>query len=112
MANPAIITRRSALVGAFSSLLIPPAALALIQPALAEQEPMTAYERANFHMAEFGKAMDEMLPASAHYWSASLYGAPGTALSASRHVTYKVPDPDLAARLGRDVLIERRAEFR
>lgn len=111
MADSAIITRRSALVGAFSSLFIPPAALVLIQPALADQAPMTAGERAEFHMSEFAKAMDEMLPADAHQWNASIAGARGKMWS-NRQVTYRVPDPEISQRLGREFLIDRSVEYR
>lgn len=111
MADTAIITRRSALVGAFSSLFIPPAALALIQPAMAAQAPMTAMERADFHMEEFAKAMDEMMPKQAHRWAASLSGGTG-GFAGSRQVCYRVPDPDVSRRLGREFLIDRFAEFR
>ena len=111
MADFANITRRSALVGAFSSLFIPPAALALIQPALADQAPMSAMDRADFHMAEFAKAMDEMLPEKAHRWAASLSGGVG-GFSSSRQVCFRIPDPDVSQRLGREFLIDRFAEFR
>lgn len=111
MAEPAIITRRTALVGAFSSLFIPPAAIALIQPALAGQAPMTAAERAEFHMAEFAKAMDEILPAEAHQWNASIAGARGKVWS-SRQITYRLPDPESSQRVGKELLIDRMVEFR
>ena len=111
MADSAIITRRSALVGAFSSLFIPPAAIALIQPAIAHQQPMTAMERADFHMAEFAKAMDELTPKGAHAWNASLSGLKGK-FHSHRSVTYRVPDPEIEQRLGRPFLIDRMVEFR
>lgn len=106
-----VITRRSALVGALSSLFIPPAAIALIQPAIADQAPMTAMERADFHMAEFAKAMDEMLPVSAHSWGASLGGSRDDFWH-KRFVQYRFTDPDASSRLGREVMVERLAEFR
>jgi hypothetical protein len=111
MADSAIITRRSALVGALSSLFLPPAALALIEPAVAGQVPMTAMERADFHMAEFAKAMDEMLSPKAHRWGASLSGGHG-GFQGSRQIFFRVPDPDNSARMGKERLIERIAEFR
>lgn len=110
MADSAIITRRSALVGALSSLFIPPAALALIEPAVAGQVPMTPMERADFHMAEFAKAMDEMLLPAAHRWGASLSGGQG-GFQGSRQIFFRVPDPEVSRRLGREFLIDRPTEI-
>lgn len=62
MASSAIITRRSALVGALSSIFMPPAALALVQPAIADEEAMSPQERADFHLAEYKAAMAECDP--------------------------------------------------
>lgn len=111
MANPAIITRRSALVGAFSSLFIPPAALALIQPALAGQEVMTPKQRADFHFAEFAKAMDEMTPLDANGWGMSAGSSDGNHWQ-RRFASYLVPLPDCPPlKGGRIGMIERHIEF-
>lgn len=110
MADSAIITRRSALVGALSSLFIPPSAVALIQPALAGQKPMTAKERADFHLSEFAKAMDEVTPPEAHSWGMSAGGANGEFWE-RRYLSYRVPDPEIQTRHRRDVPIDRLVEI-
>jgi hypothetical protein len=91
----AILTRRTALVGAFSSLFIPPAALSLIQPALAGQEAMTAKERADFHFEEFCKAMDDVKPSDASGWRISGGRDGDEPVWQRRDAVYRLPEPGL-----------------
>lgn len=58
MADSAIITRRSALVGAFSTLLMPPAAAALI--AELPSEAMEPWDEVRFHAFALRDAMQKL----------------------------------------------------
>jgi hypothetical protein len=69
MAEPGLITRRAALLGALTSsaLVVPAAAVQLAAPA------MTAQERYDHHLAEFQKAAAELDPAI-NRWSVASRG--------------------------------------
>lgn len=92
MADPAIITRRSALVGALSTLLIPSAAAVAIE-AQAIGKPMNAAERADFHFDEFCKAMDEVKPSDAHGWRISGGRDGNDQAWHRRDAVYRLPEP-------------------
>lgn len=73
MADSAIITRRSALVGAFSTVFVAPAALSLISDVAAA--PMDPWEQARFHAFALRDAMQQFKDP---YWIAHVDSAART----------------------------------
>ncbi|KRA42051.1 hypothetical protein ASD80_10010 [Devosia sp. Root635] len=93
-------------MGSLATLIIPPAMASSLMQEL-PQAPMTAKERADFHLAEFARAMDELKPADAHSWGATI-GGDGTGRAWSkRHAIFRLPDPEIEQRLKRPFLIDR-----
>lgn len=101
------MNRRSALVGTLASFIIPPAMASTLMRDM-PATPMSAKDRADFHMAEFARAMEELMPADAHEWGVSAGAARGGQLWDRRHVTYRIPDPEILERTGDTLIIDRK----
>lgn len=101
-----ILTRRTALVGSLATLFIPPAVASGLMREL-PQTPMTAKERADFHLAEYAAAMADLMPADAHSWGTSIGGNAAGSVCEKRFISYRVPDPEIERRLGTPFLIDR-----
>lgn len=100
------MNRRSALVGTLASFIIPPA-LAVDLSRELPKAPMTAKERADFHLAEYAVAMAELMPADAHSWGASMGGDAAGQVWDKRFMSYRVPDHEIEKRLGKPFMLDR-----
>lgn len=68
------------------------------------QAPMSAKERAAFHLGEYARAMAEIMPADALSWGTTMGGDADGGAWAHRFVSYRVPDAEISKGQGPELI--------